>query len=62
MPDFEILISQQLVQAFTKSTVGAGLHWTEINAMLLSKNHLDSTQFEDQALIICGMKHELPRV
>lgn len=60
--DFEILISQQLVQAFTKSTVRAGLQWTEINAMLVSKNYLDSTQLEDQALIICGIKHELPRV
>lgn len=29
--------SQQLVQVFTKPTVRAGLYWTEINGMLLSK-------------------------
>lgn len=37
MLGFELLISEQLVQVFTKPTVRAGLHWTEIYAMLLSK-------------------------
>lgn len=36
MLGFELVISQQLVQVFTKSIVRGGLHWTEINAALIN--------------------------